>query len=578
MLETNRLAKLEIRNKILRKIMFEMLLYYFFLASSLFLVLFVLTYSLKVSRETTVREELIELTGEMNTLNKLSDKLGQEFYTEPITIEDLNSMLKHPMNDYFKFKTNLYLESNSSVYNGIQNLVKNSFESNEALEAMYFYSEDQKVSLFFASPLGKYYLREENVEAEDSLSVETILSNKLKDDYNKEQVNVMVKKTIFNPVNLMYVSDVYFIYNVTDYYKKAEERIERNVGYLSIKEHDRFYRGVENIEKFPILEEREMNQYSFIATKKYKSIFHEFSTIYFIYLSIVVVVFFVMIFFSIKRMREMEMKLDVLIKKMNAIKLGEWDLTLFDTTEFKQQDEITLISNDLNEVATTLSEYVSEVYESEIKLRDYQLKNIRSQVNPHFLFNTIESIRMKALVNEDQIVADMLYNMSQLYRNLIRGPQQVMLKEEMKMCSAYLSLYESRYEDYFFWDISYHEDLKDLLVEKFSIQPLIENFIHHGLKDGGEINFIQIHAQLSDDQLVVTIENNGKKIPDDRLREINQRLTHSNIESQNKELTGLYGVDFRLKKMFGQEYGVTIENSEEGIIVNVRMPILYQKD
>lgn len=577
MLETNRLAKLEIRNKILKKIMFEMLLYYFFLASSLFLVLFVLTNSIKVSRETTVREELIELTGEMNTLNKLSDKLGEEFYTEPITMEDLELMLAYPMTDYFKFKTNLYLETNSSVYNGIQNLVKNSFKSNEALEGVYFYSEEKKVSVLFANPLGKYYLREEGVDGDDTLSIDKILSDKLNEHSNQEQVNVMVKKTIFNPVNLMYVADVYFIYNITDYYEKAEERIERNLGYLSIKEHNHFYRGKTNIEKYLILEQREMNQYSFYATKKYNSIFHEFSTVYIIYLSIVIVVFFIMIFFSIRRMREMEMKLDVLVKKMNAIKSGNWDLTLFDTNEVNQQDELSLISNDLNDVATTLSEYVSEVYESEIKLRDYQLKNIRSQVNPHFLFNTIESIRMKALVNEDQIVADMLYNMSQLYRNLIRGPQQVTLKEEMAMCGAYLSLYESRYEDYFFWDISYHDDLKELLVEKFSIQPLIENFIHHGLKED-EINFIQIHANFSDEQLAVTIENNGKKIPEEKLREINQRLLLSNIENQNKELTGLYGVDFRLKKLFGQDYGVKIENSEEGIIVYVSMPVLYSKE
>ena len=180
---------------------------------------------------------------------------------------------------------------------------------------------------------------------------------------------------------------------------------------------------------------------------------------------------------------------------------------------------------------------------------------------------------MRAVLNEDEMVADMLQNAAKLYRTMIKGEELLTLEQELEFCDAYLSLFEGRFEDRLFYDISCPTELKGMFIEKFSIQPIIENYLHHGLNPEREDNFIEVSCHEKDKTVVIQISNNGKCIPSEDLDAIVVALEQNFEETEGGVPTGLFGVDYRIKQRYGKNYGVRIENSKSGVTVTLIIPI-----
>ena len=144
-------------------------------------------------------------------------------------------------------------------------------------------------------------------------------------------------------------------------------------------------------------------------------------------------------------------------------------------------DELSLISSGFNNMCINLDEYIKKVYLSEIKQKNSQLIALQAQINPHFLCNTLEVIRMRAVSKGADDVGEMIYILATLFRNTIRKDMIITILDEINQCRMYLQLFCIRYKDSFSYNIDVQNELLTFSIPKFTLQPVIENYIVHGI-------------------------------------------------------------------------------------------------
>ena len=154
---------------------------------------------------------------------------------------------------------------------------------------------------------------------------------------------------------------------------------------------------------------------------------------------------------------------------------------------------------------------------------------------------------------------------------MIKGKELISLSEELSFCDSYLRLFELRFEDTLFYDISIEEGLENSMIEKLSIQPLIENYVVHGIDPTSSNNFIEITCEQDKEEILISIKDNGKGISQKQLLFIQQQLKNNAIESSDS--MGLLNVNYRIKELFGEKYGIEImENDWGGVTVLLTIP------
>lgn len=226
----------------------------------------------------------------------------------------------------------------------------------------------------------------------------------------------------------------------------------------------------------------------------------------------------------------------------------------------KVQDELADLSQAINFMIGSLDQYIQENYELEIKQRDAHMSALQSQINPHFLYNTLEYIRMYALSKQQNELADVVYAFSTLLRNNINQEKTSSLKKELFFCEKYVYLYQMRYPDVIAYNFVLDEKLEKLIIPKFTIQPLIENYFVHGIDYTRNDNAISVKAVLENGDIVIQVVDNGKGISEDRLREIDKKLVQKGEGNHNS--IGLHNVYDRLKNTFNENFCMNIESIE----------------
>jgi len=236
-----------------------------------------------------------------------------------------------------------------------------------------------------------------------------------------------------------------------------------------------------------------------------------------------------------------------------------------------REDELGQISRSFNEMLDELNRRIDREYKSEIRLKQTELSALQAKVNPHFLYNTLEVIRMRAMSYGAEDVAEMIYSLAALFRNSIRSNPECSLREELEMCRLYLELFRIRYKDKFSYSIEYDQELANVTVFKMLLQPVAENYIVHGLDPERRDNRISIEVTGSGGYIRATIRDNGKGIEPDRLERLLREL--KTPEAREGESFGLRSVNDRLKLMYGQDYGVNVVSEPgQGTTVTVSWP------
>lgn len=223
-------------------------------------------------------------------------------------------------------------------------------------------------------------------------------------------------------------------------------------------------------------------------------------------------------------------------------------------------DEIGDISYNFDMMCDNLNEYINKVYLLEIKQKNIELSALQAQINPHFLYNTLEAIRMKAESAREEDISNMIYILANLFRNMIKGNTIVSIKEEIEFCKSYLQLFKIRYGDKMSYEFSMNENVLEFGIIKHLLQPVIENYIIHGFDLRKGNNRITITAYKDNDDIYFEIADNGigiKKQELDILRKDFERFNKT-----DKSSIGLRNVNERIKLIYGLKYGIDIHSQE----------------
>lgn len=246
------------------------------------------------------------------------------------------------------------------------------------------------------------------------------------------------------------------------------------------------------------------------------------------------------------------------------------------------KDEIGRLANDFNGMVETVQVLMDEVYaarlrEAELSLwqKEAELKLLQSQVNPHFLYNALETVRGMALERDMGDIAKLVSSLAKLLRyNLNNKSPVVSLKEELAICRMYLAIQKFRFEEKLSFAIDVPDWALSQEIVKFSLQPLVENSVIHGMEPGTAKVSITIGvSRISEESYALTIEDTGAGIPPERLRDIRLGLRH-NDASMAGEHIGMLNVHRRIVHLCGEPYGLRVDSEPgQGTSVSVHLPL-----
>ena len=229
--------------------------------------------------------------------------------------------------------------------------------------------------------------------------------------------------------------------------------------------------------------------------------------------------------------------------------------------------EVQDLSSSFAHLVRKIQQLMATVRAEEVNLRKTELRALQAQINPHFLYNTLDSISWMCERGKNQEAVVMVNALAQLFRiSISKGHELIPIRSEVQHAKSYLQIQSVRYKDQFSYRFEVDESCLDYLCNKITLQPIIENAIYHGINglvDEGEI-VIRIESQ--GDDILATVEDNGVGMEKEQIDAIFRR-------SDSKSGIGIKNVNDRLKIWFGDAYGITIESvPDEGTRVIVRMP------
>ncbi|MCV9887338.1 sensor histidine kinase [Metabacillus halosaccharovorans] len=229
-------------------------------------------------------------------------------------------------------------------------------------------------------------------------------------------------------------------------------------------------------------------------------------------------------------------------------------------------DEIGLLSNQINKMVTNIKELIDEVEKVHIeknilekRQQEIKLKMMASQINPHFLFNALESIRMKAHIKGEKEIASVVKVLGKLMRKSISVTgEMVPLKHEIDLIKCYLDIQKFRYGDRLDYQLKIDPKSEQLLINPLIIQPLVENAVIHGLENKENDGKVIVEAKVNEHFLTVCVLDNGVGMSEEKLKSIKETL--KNVDDNRENRIGLLNVHQRLSLTFGEQSGLQIES------------------
>ena len=219
--------------------------------------------------------------------------------------------------------------------------------------------------------------------------------------------------------------------------------------------------------------------------------------------------------------------------------------------EYSGDDEIGLLGEEFNKMIEKLDEQVNHIMQMEIQVKDAQSMAYENQTNPHFLYNTLDLVRMMSINKENDKIENVVVSLSRILRYNLSQETTVALADEVRCAESYFDIWYMRIGDKFEYEFDIDDSLMNCHVVKFILQPLIENAIKHGIepmerKDG----FITVIAQKHDNRIIINVADNGVGITKEKLKEIKENIKNQGCSNNHIGLQNLYK---RLILFYGEE-------------------------
>lgn len=287
---------------------------------------------------------------------------------------------------------------------------------------------------------------------------------------------------------------------------------------------------------------------------------------FFVIVSILAV--FVAVIFAIILSANMLHPIKEILVSMNKFKEGDLDATI----DIKQDNEISEIAKAFNLMTIRIKTLVIKNKEGEKAKRKFELKALQAQINPHFLYNTLDSIVWMSEVGNNKDVVEMTSSLAKLFRvSISRGKEYITVEEELAHVKSYLTIQKIRYGNKLDYDINVDETLLQIKIIKIIIQPIVENAIYHGIKNIPGQGKININIVKEKDKMIISIKDDGIGMTRETIKGIFNRSCDESIHLGG---VGVRNVDERIKLNYGDEYGLKYESElNHGTIVKIILPI-----
>ena len=233
----------------------------------------------------------------------------------------------------------------------------------------------------------------------------------------------------------------------------------------------------------------------------------------------------------------------------------------------KKDQELLLIAETTNDMLDRLERNIHDIYQLELSQKDANMRALQAQINPHFMYNTLEFLRMYAVMADQNELADIIYEFSSLLRNNISDERETTLKQEVEFCRKYSYLCMVRYPKSIAYGFKIDPGLEEMRIPKFTLQPLVENYFAHGVDHRRTDNVISIKALKQEGYVEILVVDNGRGMSAEKLAEIQTKLAQRTFEhtvdySGKRQSIGIVNVHERFVLYFGDRYNISVESME----------------
>ena len=533
-----------------------------------------------------------------------SRNIVEHIYTTNSLHSEIVYIMNNGYNKHLEYKYDKLLSSTDDKYNGFERYFDSCIGRDSEIVGIGIYSNIQEKAFIYSESGLSIYNKDSLItnyvskQAESTQGIVIIPSHKANykgsDDSNVFTVAYQIKDTFSSDI-LGYISIDYTVGGIknelnrfiNDY--KGTVLILTQEGQTIFDSSDRYYHGVcplynslvspneendffkNNIVETTISQDygtltAAMVPLEMLANDKYLSIR---KILLIAFLCITATLFFTFII-----MKTFSKRVEALMSGIKDIDSGNLSTRI---SVKSKQDEISEIAESFNNMCDNLNEYIEKVYIADIKQKNAELKALQAQINPHFLYNTLESIRMRAIVDGSRDVAQMIYLLSTLFRNSVKQKSIISIGEEIKYCKMYLELFNMRFIDNVNVIFDVKEDIHNWGILKHSIQPIIENYIIHGIDTQIKDNLLKVSIFKHDGDIYIYVIDNGSGIDEERLKQLKEYIRNPDLESGLS--LGLSNVNERIVLLFGNSYGLDLySESGKGTVVMLKLPAMTREE
>lgn len=498
---------------------------------------------------------------------RIADYIHEDLYRSKSELEDLLAYFHLEPEVYQRYYLDRYSAANELVYEGIHNFVTEAFEA---------YSELKKIDLVGYKDFRMTECYPEKIFYPGKDGRSRIYG--IRGDRYERSGKLIYVREVRNPDNMKMEGYMIFTFDGKNQFEKIQEINEftelvvtsaddkvifqdaRETKWEILKQEDRYFEHKElaaNYVVYTFLNRSEANKLTWPSFLAILCV-----GVLSVVLGIICIEYYV---------RRLTQRVDAILGAMNQVTTGNLQVRL---DVANTSDELDMVAANFNNMCEELELYIRKSYLAEIERKNAQMQALQSQINPHFLYNTLEAIRMKAICNGDREVGKMLYSMVVLFRSQLKEADVITIGQELDYCKQYMELFEYRYQGSFESLVECEPELLPLPIIKFVLQPIIENYFIHGIERDRKDNRVHIWAERNGEALCLYVEDNGCGMEAEEIEEKNKELKENLPDEEGKKAIGIINVNRRIKAVYGEDYGIYIEAVKpKGLRVRVTIKV-----
>ncbi len=494
--------------------------------------------------------------------SEIAEYIHEDLYKSNMELKDVLHYMSDEPQDYLRYRLNIYSENKNIEYKGIDKFFQNAFQAYSSLNHITLYSYERGEFTEYTRD-GRSYRRNASTDfkqrfANDNLADKNYFSY-LKEIRNPQSMQVKgcmilgFRSIRFESIWQYYSRAQLMVYNDsgTEVYNSADEYPAEDI--LKVTEKER----LENRLEAYVIQTENAQYHTLSYLKKNEASKVPAPAVFMIIFTGIAVALLGGLLVRY-HLQQLAWRLNRIIDGMARVMDGNLDVRI---PLDKNGDELDVISGCFNQMCINLEEHIKKRYLAEIEQKNAEMETLQSQINPHFLYNTLEAIRMKAICNGDREVGKMLYSLAVTFRAQIKEADVITMAQELHYCKQYMELFEFRYQNQFYSVIECPDEYLKVPVIKFVLQPVVENYFIHGIRMKEEDNYIKIKVEKKGCYQIVA-EDNGRGMTEAEIAAKNRELEQDSMEKQSS--IGIANVNRRLKAVYGRAYGIRIETGPQG--------------